>query len=442
VLRLLHIALFLAGAFAFYIGAFAYSKGLRIGNKLDDWWGHSGQGSGDFASLIADFFSRVAGTVEIGLIRCVMEKVYDPHWIMFCASLPLVSFLWTLLAIAAFANSNHPEKLLHIWEDEDSRNAVIAAFALLPIAWVVAALSKLFLALIRFIALGIVAIPILLVRGLISIIRGDFAIQFPTERVTRIWNSIRDAPASWRIPAGLKAWVVALHTLGVRLVAAYTMLGLAIAIPCLLLAVLALTLPFIALWFGGLGWLELGIVSKELVKFSKPTVAVVIAAGVLPAAACLFTLRWNLSRCFATKRDYRVTLFVTLGVLLLSSLLCFGPFLVVHHLRPATAPGKLPIGGILTFVALCNGFNVLICYSLVAAGLLLILHRWTWPHLRHWLMALRLAGVAFSRKFYVVAGLVMLVTSAGGWELWHTLIMRPELYQKFSGILERVAGWF
>lgn len=392
---------------------------------------------------VSSFFARVSGTVELRLIACFMEEEFSVEWIVLCATLPLVSFIWTLIVLAAAANVHHPEKWIQVALNEDSRNALIFAFALLPIAFAVAFIFKFFLAVVAAVVEAIVSAVQFTVRTVASMTRGVFTIHLPSERLARTWNSMRHAPASWKLPAGLKAWVIALQGFGEQLMVVYAIVCMAIFIPFLLVAVLALTLPLIAVWFGGLGWLELRILSPDLMKLSKPAVAAIIAAGVLPAASCLFTLRWNLSRCFGLRRqDPRRTLWLTLAVLLFSSFLCFGPFLAFHHARSASTPGKFPIAAASMFVALCNGFNVLIGFSLVGGALLLIVHRRIWPRLRHWLMALRLAGIAFSRSFYVGAGLLLVVTSAGGLSLWHTLITRPEIYEKFLGLLERIAGWF
>jgi hypothetical protein len=442
VIRLFHIALFLAGALAIYIGAFAYNKGIRIGNKLDDWWGRPSSNRNDVNSLVSSFFLRVAGAVEIWLIRCFMEEEFSAQWIIVCASLPLVSFIWTLILLAGAANLNHPAKWVEVLENDGTQQALIAALALLPIAFAVAFVFKFFLLLVRGIAQTILASLVFTGRGVASTLRGDFTIQFPSQRLARIWDSIRAAPASWRIPSGLKAWVVALHAAAVWLMAFCAMVFMAFVIPLLLLVVLALTLPGIALWFGGLGWLELRILPPDLVKLSKPAMAAVIAAGILPAASCLFTLRWIFSLGLAVRSNSRPKVALTLFVLLLSFLLCFGPFFVFHGLRPANATGKFPVGSAFIFVALCNGFNVLIASGLIGSALLLIVHRRIWPRLRHWLMALRLAGVIFSRRFYVAAGLLLLITSAAGWNLWRALFMRPELYEKLAKLVEHVAGWF
>ena len=442
-LRLLHIALFLAGAFAFYLGAFAYNQGLRIGNKLDDWWGRQSGAPNDVWSLVYSFFAAVSGTVELRLIACFMEEEFSVQWIVLCATLPLVSFIWTLGILLAAANVHHPDKWIQAALNEDSRNALIFAFALLPIAFAVAFIFKFFLVLVAGVIGAIIGAVEFTRRTVASMVRGDFTIHLPSERLAGMWSSMRNAPASWKLPAGLKAWVIALHGFGVRLMAVYTLVCMAIAIPAGILLVLALTLPLIAVWFGGLGWIELKILSPDFIKVSKPIIAAVIAAGVLPAASCLFTLRWNLSRCFAVRhQDPRRTLSLTLAVLLLSSFLCFGPFLAVHHFGLSNRPGKFPIAAASMFVALCNGFNVLIGFILIGAALLLIIHLRIWRRLRHWLMALRLAGIPFSRKFYVAAGLLLFVTYGGGWNLWHTLITRPEIYEKFAGVLERIAGWF
>lgn len=438
--HLLHIAFFIAGALAIYIGAFAYNKGLRLGNKLDYWAKGSSHDPHDFASLISGFFDRVAGTLEIGLIRCFMEEVYSAQWIMFCASVPLLSCIGIRLAQMGIIGWTHPAMLIRILEDESLRGGLETVLWLIPIAFGVAFLSRFFWEFVRFIANGIAAIPSLSRRALSSLAKGDFSFSSPTDKASRIWRSIRDAPSSWRIPKGLKAWVLALQ----KAVLAFIFVDLCLGIALLMLvaiALLALTIPLVGLWFGGLGLLGMRIASADLVRLSRPTMAIVIAAGVVPAAACLFTIRWIFS--FDAWKKGRLNLFLAPLVLLVSSLLCFGPLLVFHHTHPVTASGRLPLASIFLFIAMCNGTNVLICYSLIAFALLLVVHRWLWPRLRHWLMALRLAGIGFSRSFYLSAGLLLIVVSGGGSrELWDAFMAKPELYEKFTSAVERVLGWF
>lgn len=438
-LRLLHITLFIAGGLAIYIGAFAYNKGLRLGNELDDWWGRSSEARHDFASLISAFFDRVAGKVEIWLIRCFMEEVYSAQWIMLCASVPLLSCILVKLGQIGFAGWRHPAKLFQILQDENLLGGLETALWLFPIAIGVAFLSRFFLEFVRFIAGGIVATPSLIRRGLSALIKGDFALSLPTEKASHVWHSIRDAPSSWRPPNGLKAWVLALQKLVVALMFVGLYLGFAL-LAFVAIAMVALTIPLLGVWFGGLGLMGMRIASANLLKLPRPTTAIVIAAGVLPPAACLFTIRWIFS--FDAWKKPRLRLFLAPIVLLVSSFLCFGPLIAFHYAHPVTASGWLPLASVFLFIAMCNGVNVLICYSLIAFALLLMVHGWLWPRLRHWLMALRLAGIGFSRSFYLSAGLLLVAVSGGGSsELWDAFMARPELYEKFTRAIERVLGW-
>jgi hypothetical protein len=116
----------------------------------------------------------------------------------------------------------------------------------------------------------------------------------------------------------------------------------------------------------------------------------------------------------------------------LASFLFWGPLwfatagMTLRTPRGASLTVKMT-SAIARYLAYSNVVDIVVAYGFVAIALLMLAHCVVWPRLKRPIIALRLAGISFNRKWLWGVGITMLAL-ATGWlpALVHEFIANPQ----------------
>lgn len=433
-MTVLRVLCLLLGLIFVDLAAFSYERGYaRIRHRIADWWLEVERRESYVESPAFSFLSTLSNVVEIRSIRFFIERPFSFPWLMICASLSLWSSAVAALVegVVSTSGSDPATTLLRIAATKQLIEIVGGMMLFFPILFVMVLMWT--------------AIPdwtrevLEAVRSAIQSLAASPRSQVDSASAGGRPNRLQpDLPGRIHKPSrafGLKMIVGALHRSLMLLAKAYFSIGF--------IFVWLLVPPTIFLWFGVLGFFTLAVIAPDLLKMSW--IWIVVGPGVGVSSALLFLAaiqrlvnRFWLLSLPSRKRPTRRTLAALISMPAVASLLFFAPFAISSNpwvlaaVPLASDAERHAVSSVGTYVAYCNTIDLLVAYGLLLVVLRLLIHRLVWSPLRTVVIALRLAGVAYSRATLGTLGGAFLVLASG--RVTEFLEALPKITENFEWI--------
>jgi hypothetical protein len=401
---LLQITALLAGLLAFYLAAFAYEKGrARMGNRLEDWWIELRYDQRFAESPGSAFIQALFAFVEIRSIGFIGATFWSERVIPY-ASFSLVTSVWIWLALMVPLRVgigwSNPLILLRIAADKELQWIIPTAIFLYPMAFVVP--------------------PML--TGVLS--------NFSREGLADLF-SVRNYLPSSSVKFELKSLVAYCHFSIVLFVTFLVFVCSLAAVPV-----------FIAL-LGGLAFFSLLLVAPGTFALSWVWIVLVPCAGIASAVLFLAATHYIVRKCWLGPLSFRKAMLALLSMLLLASFLFLGPLWFVSDGWTLSTPEHAQIAtqntpsSIARYLAYCNGLNVIVAYGFLVATVLLLAHTLVWPRLRRAIIAMRLAGIGFSRSVLCGFGIGFFLLATGRFGDWlDAFVSNPQIFEDIENLFK------
>jgi hypothetical protein len=416
----LHIASLILGLIACYLAVFIYEKGhARLRNKLEDWWK-------DFEGAPA-FMRHLAFSAS----SCFLydDLFFLPLTVPLMLSLEGSVLICLALRMPAWTGTpwGDPVIVFRIAENDRLWHSQYILYPWLAIVFMVL-LKKLLVS-------GTSTVTSVFRKTKDNLRTGNLRANF-----SRAFRRSHAAFPELSFRIGLKGLVSAAVKLAripiyllLCLLAPVVFVLYVLAVPLLVAGVIGFVVE------GGYVFGMLEGTSHKLFGISR---VLVVLVGQTTAVLFFQGMKWIFEHCWYDRWALRKSLLVMLAMCALASLLFWGPLWFVDDgwtLRPpahAQLASANTRSAIARYLSYSNAVDAIQVYVFVAAAVLLLAHRWAWPHLRRAMIALRLAGVSLSRKRLFCVGIVLLLLATGWFpgllrEAWQ----RPEIIEHLEKLL-------